>query len=1198
MRIPKYFLLILAAVLFLFGANFVVNQRLQQAERRIQEELITRLSGFLNAVDQQLFINATNQKRNSSLFERFRHQLSEYESHFPDALYFSIELKNEVPVIAISTNSRRNMMIGNQYPLDKSVIDSVFYNAQPVVLRDKSTEFGLAYKVLVPMLGNELRQIKMVAVMELDAASNLRYMEMLKWETWRFMFIILFILLAAAATVLWRERRSEKVRGKLKHVETIAVFLLGTLLVTSVTTVYRNHLKQEQQDVFSNYADNYATNLRNLFWNIRNNMEGFAVFTKSSLEVDSSEFVNYANQIFKSNAVESMYFFDVDNPDPGSLVVPIPEGDSYSLRFKATRQDGKLLPDQPDDNLVSELARIIRESEKDQLVYGSNLVSIPTDKGNKDVFVICISVPHATNSKVVKTAILAVIDPSYLVSFAFRRNEWLKKTIAIGLTQSLSTESNNWIASYPPDHLDKHRQAGIENHLREYRFHQAYPVFIWGRMFGLMTHSLPDFEQDIKSYSVDFIRITGFVLVFIITFLVFLLRQRWSILEATVDQRTKVLDRRVKDLTCIKNVSALLQTETEKEKVFHGVINQLESTLNLSIPLAVEIVFDDKTYTIHNQLLDCPARFEVSLFANAVTTGALILKSCSEIILSKEDQALLQQIATLLSDFASHEIISKALTTSEAKFRSLVENAFDAIYTLDGKKFTYVNKAFCEMVEYSPEELTDPQFDLGILLTDKSREIVRQRFEARQQGLNLPHRYEFQQLSKTGRIIEVEASTVSVNIEGKSLIIGMLHDITDRKTNEMNLILSEERLQQQNEELQVLNEELIESNNRVRTMNAELFAAKEKAEASDKLKTAFLNNISHELRTPLNGIVGATYLFTDSDYTAEEKREMAEVVKQSTDRLMRTITQYVDISMLNSGSMPVSMEWINLRKMLQPFISDFTNRCIEKKIRFDFELPDPAYHSIYTDKSLFEKILDHLLDNAVKFTAGGSVQCRLRVEGNEWLLIIKDTGIGIDPVFQSKIYDLFMQEDNSNVRRYDGSGLGMPIVKKACDLLGADLSFESTKGVGTTFMVRFKSENSVMEKKLTQNTQEMTSTANNPLILIAEDEDSNFIVLNMLLTKRLSAKVIRASNGEEAVRLCAEQPDIQLVLMDIKMPVMDGYEATQLIKQNRPDLPVIAITAYGLTGDEHKAISAGCDDYLPKPIQIQLLLDKAVRWIK
>ncbi|KAF0130453.1 MAG: two-component system chemotaxis family sensor kinase CheA [Bacteroidetes bacterium] len=1195
------FFIVGVIITFVLSLN-LADLRVNNAEKQADEKMINQLNSFLNAVDQQLFVTSLFSKRQNRMFERFQRQLSVYESYFTEELLFSIELKNNEPVIAISTNSNHDYMIGAIYPLTNDVITNIFDNLNPLVIKEPSKRFPLACKVFVPMLIDEQHQIKMVAVLELNGGPLAEDLKSVKNQTIRFLTLFFLMITLVGGLLIWRDGQDLEIKKRLKHIETVSMLIISLWILSVVTFIYEKQMRKGQEIAFMNYADNYATNMRNALRNIRINLENFAVFAGSIEQLDSLEFVSYSNQVLKSNAFESLYYFETsdDTASSDQIMISTPTGNNYFEKFISSRKGGVVLPAQLSKHELNAIEEIVFDSEKDNLLYGTDLMHFTNNNDTSHLFVLCVSIPFKENvnrtSTSKKAFIGALINPDYLLSHTFKRNEWLKRTIAIGLTQSLKS-SSYWVATYPPEHRQHHSLSNYENHLKEYKYLQTYPIFIWGKLLGLTTHSMPDFENQVTGFSTSIIITVGILISLVMTVLVFLLKERWTIMEAKVSQRTKNLDRRIRDLTCIRNVSTVLQSEKSDELKYSAILSELEETLATQNNASISIEIGEKCYQTITTNKNCITKLSSNILSFEKIAGQVYIKSCKEVTFQKEDAALIQQISALIGDYLSHQSISNALQENELKFRSLVENAFDAIYTLEGKQFTYVNKAFTDMVEYTNEELTSDQFDLDQLLTDKSREIVQQRFLDRKNGVTVSHRYEFQQKSKTNRIIEVEASTVSVRMGGKTVIIGMLHDITDRKKSEMAIRYSEERLQQQNEELQVLNEELSESNAQIKTINTELVVAKEKAEASDKLKTAFLNNISHELRTPLNGILGATIVLTDDSNTAEERKEMASIVQQSSERLIRTITQYVDISLLNSGSMPLYLEEINIRELLRPFIESYTNECIKKQIKFDFDIKAGINEVLISDKDLLQKIVHHLLDNAVKFTNKGSIQCHFSFVDGGWEFMVKDTGIGIDPDFHSKIYNLFMQEDNSNVRAYDGNGLGMPIAKKACDLLGADIKFESAKGQGTTFIVRLKGTQEEKSIQTTQNNLPMTENSTSPLVLIAEDEDSNYIVLSMLLTKRINARVIRAKNGEEAVDLCSTHADVKLVLMDIKMPVMDGYEATALIKKNGSSIPIIAITAFGLAGDEHKALSAGCDDYLAKPIQAQQLMEKVVKWL-
>lgn len=371
------------------------------------------------------------------------------------------------------------------------------------------------------------------------------------------------------------------------------------------------------------------------------------------------------------------------------------------------------------------------------------------------------------------------------------------------------------------------------------------------------------------------------------------------------------------------------------------------------------------------------------------------------------------------------------------------------------------------------------------------------------------------------------------------------------------------------------------------------------AKASDQIKTEFLNNISHEVRTPLNGIIGASTLLSEPDISLEVRDDMIAIMNESTQRLLRTITQYMDISLLSSDNMPLYPVITGLPAILDPILDEHKAACQQKQIEWIVEFPTNYSHiKLLTDKSLVEKILNHLLDNAIKFTDKGSITFSLQIEQSLLVFCVKDTGVGIDQKVKPHIFKNFTQEDASNLRRYEGSGLGLAICYKAAQLLGGEIWFDSEKGIGTEFFFELPYEDDMLLSKTDVNLPQTNHNMVNQLVLIAEDEDSNFLILDRIIHKYFNVDIVRALNGIEAIDYCRKNTIPCLILMDIKMPLMDGYEATGIIKQQFPNVPIIAVTAYGLSGDEHNALEAGCDDYISKPINTKILLDKLEKYLE
>ncbi len=397
----------------------------------------------------------------------------------------------------------------------------------------------------------------------------------------------------------------------------------------------------------------------------------------------------------------------------------------------------------------------------------------------------------------------------------------------------------------------------------------------------------------------------------------------------------------------------------------------------------------------------------------------------------------------------------------------------------------------------------------------------------------------------------------------------------------------QQQLQNQNLSLE---EKVKERTKELETKNTELTIAKEKAEASDRLKSSFINNISHEIRTPLNGILGFGQILTDPDLPANEKEEYLKMMSNSSARLINTISNFMDISLLNSGNQNVFKKEVKVNKLIKEVFQRFSEASEYKNLEYQLLVPDDnPEQTLYTDSEMLSKILGHLIDNAIKFTRQGGIQVGYSTRNDQIEFYVKDSGTGISAENSAFIFNTFWQENASTTRGYEGSGLGLPIAKGFIDLLGGKIWHQSENGSGSTFFISLPrpKANPVPEKK----GKAVTPGIDRQTILIAEDDDINFFYISTILKHSL-IEIIRAENGYEAVEHCKTNPEIEIVLMDLKMPDMDGFEATQQIKSDRPDLPVIAITAYSGTEDKEKAIESGCDDFITKPLKRDYLIKK------
>jgi len=251
--------------------------------------------------------------------------------------------------------------------------------------------------------------------------------------------------------------------------------------------------------------------------------------------------------------------------------------------------------------------------------------------------------------------------------------------------------------------------------------------------------------------------------------------------------------------------------------------------------------------------------------------------------------------------------------------------------------------------------------------------------------------------------------------------------------------------------------------------------------------------------------------------------------------------------------------------------------------------------TLHSDTELFQKILSHLLDNAVKFTSQGEITFGYAILTGAIEFYVKDTGIGISHESNTLIFESFKQEELSPTRGHEGSGLGLSIAQGLVRLLGGEMRVDSIKGSGSTFFFTLPYDGMKKEDVMSEAVNMEVNVHDNPVVLIAEDDEPNFQLLKAVL-KKSAITALSANNGKEAVSRCREHPEISLVLMDIKMPVLDGLDATREIKSFRKDLPIIALTAFAMSGDEKRVREAGCDDYIAKPFDISILLEKLKRY--
>ena len=420
-------------------------------------------------------------------------------------------------------------------------------------------------------------------------------------------------------------------------------------------------------------------------------------------------------------------------------------------------------------------------------------------------------------------------------------------------------------------------------------------------------------------------------------------------------------------------------------------------------------------------------------------------------------------------------------------------------------------------------------------------------------------------------------------------------------------------------ELGLRNRELVEQIKEKELLESELIIARKRAEESNRLKSAFLANMSHEIRTPMNGILGFAELLREPNLTGEQKDHCIDIIHKGGDKMLNIINDIIDISKIESGLMKVKLSETNVSEQIR-FIFDFFRKEAEfKGLQLSVKKTLPTSKAVLTtDAEKFYAILANLVKNAIKYTFTGSIEIgyhaimhrqhrkqRIMLDQKKepniphLVFYIKDTGMGIPVEMQKYIFDRFVQLDVNDKKVQQGAGLGLAITKAYVEMLGGKIWMESELDKGSIFYFSLPYRNlKPVSQEMPHETfshHEKTKAKKFKILIADDDEISSQLIAAHL--EQLKDEIIVVTSGLDAVEAVRNKPDIDLVLMDIKMPGLNGYEATRLIREFNSAVIIIAETAYALSGDREKALEAGCNDYIAKPIKKNQLKDMIKKYL-
>jgi len=624
------------------------------------------------------------------------------------------------------------------------------------------------------------------------------------------------------------------------------------------------------------------------------------------------------------------------------------------------------------------------------------------------------------------------------------------------------------------------------------------------------------------------------------------------------------LNERIKEINGLYSLGKLSEQIENIEDIFNKFIRDVvPPSMQFPDKTFAKIELDGKKYCNYgkNELCDSIFCLTAPIIVKEKQRGILTAGYIEDMpFIEKFEQKLINGYAERLGRIIERKESEEEVRKIKERLRSFMESSPDIFALLDSElNYVEVNKTGLKYLKKTKEEIIGKNI-LDIIPALKKTD----RYNKYMEVINTGKPFFMDGFIPDPRFRDIHLSVRSFKV-GNGLGI-IVTDTTERKKAEK-----------------------------------ELRIAKEKAEESDKLKTAFLANMSHEIRTPMNVIIGFGELLKNPNLTAEKRKLYINWINSNSKHLLRVIDDIVDISKIEANQLKIEPEEFSLNGLLTELFINYQREiklirksniqlCIEKAF-------DDFRNYIYADETRLAQVLSNLINNALKFTEKGYIEFGYMLENKNTLkFYVKDTGMGILKEQQEIIFERFRQAEIDHIKTYSGTGLGLTISKRLIELMGGKIWIESKFQQGSTFYFTIPYQPVKKYKEI----DEKESKAYNwkgKKILIVEDDLASFQILEAIMHE-LQIQIIQTDDGEKAVEICKADKDINLVIMDIKLPVMNGYEATRQIRKFRKDLPVIAQTSYAMKEDKKKCIQAGCNDYISKPIDINILITKMDKYLR
>jgi PAS domain S-box-containing protein len=672
------------------------------------------------------------------------------------------------------------------------------------------------------------------------------------------------------------------------------------------------------------------------------------------------------------------------------------------------------------------------------------------------------------------------------------------------------------------------------------------------------------------------------------------------------DQAEYFYKNKVKSLVCYpiiyqKRLFGLLYLENNLvEKSFSQLDSNITEILinQIAISLKNAILYSE----MEKRLIDRTSEIEQQVEENAVQTEHLRL-------INRDLEEKNAKINIQKREIQEQKQILEVKNNELQKLTIAAQKTDNAILIADQNgEIEWVNEGFIQLYGYTLSEFKKEKGSTLITTSDYSEinEIIKECID-RKSTVN----YAARSNNRSSKKIWVHTTITPILDESGEIIklVAIDSDITNLKKAEEEILRHKEEIEAQRDLANEQKRQIIKQNielekhqtqleKLVEQRTRQLKFAKERAEESDRLKSSFLANMSHEIRTPMNAIIGFSELISEADIDQPQRKELITHLNSNCNSLLHLIDDIIDIARIEAGQLRIFKQDCFINQTFIELYEAFSETQLKenKNVELIVEIENTDEHlSIHTDPYRFKQVMNNLIGNAIKFTDQGFIKFGYQIspKGYEDFIkfFVQDTGIGLNKDEQKEIFEQFRKIDSRETDKlYRGAGLGLAISKNLVNELGGEIWTESEPGIGSTFYFTLPF---IKTNKKYKHTEEVNTNYNweNKTILIAEDEESNIKMIKLVLQKT-NVNIIHVQNGEKAINYCQENKQIDLVLLDIKMPRVNGLDATKQIRKFNKKIPIIAFSAYAMPIDQQNARKAGCSDFIAKPIKKDKLLEK------